>query len=74
MRYSSKHNPQDEWVYNAADINSSKVIWAREMDAESNRELFEYYKGRRVWLIQPDEYPNAVSPYPVPNSVIASTH
>ena len=33
VRYSSKHNPQDEWVYNAADIDSSKVIWAREMDA-----------------------------------------
>jgi len=74
VRYSSDHNPQDEWVYNAADINNSKVIWSREMDAASNQRLFEYYKGRKVWLIQPDEYPNAVSPYPVPNSVTASTH
>ncbi len=64
VRYSSEHNPQDEWVYNAADINSSKVIWAREMDAANNRELFEYYKDRKVWLVQPDVYPNAVSPYP----------
>ncbi len=32
VRYSSEHNPQDEWIYNAADIDQSKVIWAREMD------------------------------------------
>jgi len=64
VRYSSEHNPQDEWVYNAADINSSKVIWAREMDAANNRELFEYYKNRKIWLVQPDLYPNALSPYP----------
>jgi hypothetical protein len=66
VRYAATHNPMDEWVYNAADIDHSKVIWAREMDSGSNRELFEYYKDRRIWLIQPDKYPDAVSTYPLP--------
>jgi hypothetical protein len=69
VRYSSTHNPQDEWVYNAADIDDSKVIWAREMSPTNNQELFEYYKDRKVWLVQPDMRPDAVSPYPVSGQV-----
>jgi hypothetical protein len=69
VRYTSTHNPQDEWVYNSADIEHSKVIWAREMDRESDRELLEYFKDRKVWLVQPDKYPDAVTPYPLPEQV-----
>jgi hypothetical protein len=66
VRYSPQHNPLNEWVYNEPDIDGSKVIWAREMDAAQNRELMSYYKGRTVWLVQPDANPASVSPYPVP--------
>ena len=69
VRYTSDHNPLDEWVYNSADIDRSKVIWAREMDPESNQELFEYYKNRKIWLIQPDQYPDTITPYPLPGKV-----
>jgi hypothetical protein len=64
VRYSADHNPQDEWVYNAADIDQSRVIWAREMSPENNRELFRHYKDRKVWLVEPDTHPAAVSRYP----------
>lgn len=37
----------------------------REMDPASDLELIHYYKGRTVWLVQPDLYPNAISPYPM---------
>lgn len=63
VRYSASHNSLDEWVYNAANIDNSKVIWAREMDAANNLELIEYYKGRKVWLVQPDSEPLRVVPY-----------
>jgi len=65
VRYSPQHEPKDEWVYNSADIDASKVIWAREMDEASNRELIRYYKQRRVWLVQPDLQVEKVSPYPM---------
>ena len=66
VRYSPQHEPKDEWVYNAADIDGSKVIWAREMDASDNLELRRYYSDRQVWLVQPDLETEQVSPYPMP--------
>jgi hypothetical protein len=54
VRYSPGHSSLDEWVYNAPDIDGSKVIWAREMAAPDNCELIHYYNDRQVWLVQPD--------------------
>jgi hypothetical protein len=54
----------DEWVYNTADIDNSKVVWARDMDEAENLELIRYYKDRTVWLVQPDRKPADVSLYP----------
>jgi hypothetical protein len=62
-------------VYNAADIDHSKVVWAREMDPASNRELLRYFKVRKAWLVEPDFNPPRVSPYstdePLPETELA---
>ena len=65
VRYGHDHNPLDEWVYNGADVDGSKVVWAREMDAADNSELIHYYRSRKVWLVEPDAMPARVSPYPM---------
>jgi hypothetical protein len=62
VRYSPDHNPHDEWVYNAADIEGSPVVWAREMS--DMRQLFEHFPSRKVWLLEADRLPRAVKPYP----------
>jgi hypothetical protein len=64
--YSPDHSSLDEWVYNAPDIDNSKIIWAREMDAANNQELFRYYKDRRIWRVQPDTDPVNLTPFLVP--------
>ncbi len=63
VRYAPGHEPIDDWVYNAADIDSSRVVWAREMDARHNGQLLRYFSDRRVWLVQPDLNPPRISPY-----------
>lgn len=40
----------DEWVYNGADIDGAKIVWARELDAAQNEKLFAYFKDRKIWL------------------------
>lgn len=56
-----------EWVYNGADIDHSKLVWAREMDPAGNRELMRYFKDRTAWLVEPDRDPPRVTPYPSPD-------
>jgi hypothetical protein len=74
VRYGSKHESLDEWVYNGADIDGSKVVWAREMDPVDNEKLLHYYAGRRAWLVEPDAIPARVSPYPTPNPAEVGAH
>ena len=66
VRYKPNHNFDNEWVYNAADIDNAKVVFAREMDPASDRKLLAYFKDRQVWLVQPDEWPMLISPYAAP--------
>jgi hypothetical protein len=63
VRYKPNHNYHQEWVYNAADIDNAKVVFARELDPASDRRLIEYFKDRQVWLIKPDEPAGVVSRY-----------
>ncbi len=65
VRYKPNHQFHDEWVYNAADIDAAKVVWAREMDAEENLKLLRYFSGRTVWLVEPDKSPVRPVPYPL---------
>jgi len=65
VRYAKDHIPEHDWVYNAADIDASRVVWAWDMDEQSNRELLQYFKNRRVWLVEPDTFPPRLAPYPL---------
>jgi hypothetical protein len=63
VRYGEDHNIHDEWVYNGAEIDGAKVLWARELTAEQNEKLFEYFKDRQVWLVTPDTDNTYLEPY-----------
>jgi hypothetical protein len=64
VRYETvRHDTGDEWVYNDADIDGSPVVWARELDRESNAKLMRYFAGRRVWLVEPDAAVPRLVPY-----------
>jgi hypothetical protein len=72
VRYAPVHDFMDEWVYNAASIDRSKVVWAREMDSQSNAELLRYFSDRTVWLVEPDYTSPKVSRYPTALTSVVS--
>jgi hypothetical protein len=63
VRYGPNHDPLLDWVYNGADIDHAKIVWARDMGPGPNEELLRYYKDRRVWLLEADGRAPQVSPY-----------
>jgi len=66
VRYGENHDADHEWVFNDADIDASKIVWAREMNAEQDARLLAYYPDRRVWLVEPEGNPTALLPYSPP--------
>jgi len=37
---------------NGAEIDTAKVLWARELDPVQNAKLFAYFKDRQIWLVR----------------------
>jgi hypothetical protein len=64
VRYQSNHNVHHEWVYNAADIDHARIVWAREIPGRDVHPLLNYFKDRKIWLIEPDKSPPQLSLYP----------
>jgi len=64
LRYRADHNPHEEWVYNNADIDASQIVWAREMSPGQDRPFLEYFHDRKAWMLEPDQSPPKLSPYP----------
>ncbi|MGA2344699.1 MAG: hypothetical protein ABSF93_01760 [Candidatus Sulfotelmatobacter sp.] len=64
VRYAASHNPHGEWVYNLADIDGAKIVWARELGTQQDEKLLSYFKDRKAWLFEPDRDATHLKPYP----------
>jgi len=48
VEYDASHSPHEEWCYNSADIDRSKIVWARDLGAAKNERLLEYFSDRTI--------------------------
>jgi len=66
VRYKEDHPPYAEWVFNDADIDDSKIVWAREIPGQNMQPLLDYFRGREVWLLDADHPPFRLQSYSLP--------
>ena len=52
-----------QWIYNDAQIDASRIVWARDLGEGKNQDLLEYFRGRRVWVVDPNVEPATLKPY-----------
>jgi hypothetical protein len=67
VNYGPKHSFHNEWVYNEADIDHSKVVFARAINTTQDCRLLEYFKSRRMWSLEIDDDQSIpeLKPYPL---------
>jgi len=63
VRYWPQHHFQEEWVYNEADIDQARIVWARDLGDAENEKLLRYYPDRTAWRLEPDATPPKLSRY-----------
>jgi hypothetical protein len=52
-----------DWIYNDADMDHARVIWARDMGDANNQELLNYYTDRQVWYVDRGDSLAQLLPY-----------
>jgi len=62
VRYSPRHGFH-QWIHNAADIDASRIVWARDLGSSQNEKLLERYSARKAWLLEPDAWQPRLVPY-----------
>lgn len=67
VHYGPRHSPHIDWIANRADIDASKIVWARDMGETQNAELIRYFKDRRAWVVNADESAPQPEPYNLAN-------
>lgn len=71
VRYGDNHSPHEEWVYNSADIDKSKVVWANALSLQEDMDLRRYFKDRHAWIVEPDRDPNGFLPFTKKTYILA---
>jgi hypothetical protein len=64
--YGPGQSEHGEWVYNLADIDSAKIVWAHDMGKNENCKLVDYFKDHAIWSleIERDDSPVKVTAFP----------
>ena len=66
VRYGPGHDPNNEWVYNGADLASQPVLFARYFGPAADAPVAAAFGDRSAWLLTVGDRSLSLVPYPLP--------
>jgi hypothetical protein len=54
--------PVTDWVWNGAEIDAQRIVWARTDGPAADSRLRRYYQDRRAWRVRLDTEPPVLEP------------
>ena len=54
VHYGSRHDMYEELVFNRADIERARIVWAHSLGPEKDRCLIDHFSDRHAWLLEDD--------------------
>jgi hypothetical protein len=63
VTYDMNYSVHDEWVYNAADMGSARIVFAHDLGDEKNGRLIELNRDRRVWRASVSDAGKRLEPF-----------
>jgi len=55
VHYSAEHSPHMDFVVNGADFEQARILWARAMGGEADRDLIDHFHDRQIWTLEGDD-------------------
>jgi hypothetical protein len=63
VQYAADHDVRAEWVYNGAEIDTGKTVWARDIPGQDLTPLLDYFRDRTAWVVHADAIPPKLETY-----------
>ena len=63
VRYGPVSADAGEWIYNGADLDDAKIVWARDIPGLDIGPLLSHFRDRHIWLAEPDAAIPRLGPY-----------
>lgn len=63
VQYATDHDVRAEWVYNGAEIDAGKTVWARDIPGQDLTPLLDYFRDRTAWVVHADAIPPKLETY-----------
>jgi hypothetical protein len=73
VSYGTDHDVHQEWVYNGADLEGEKILWARSFGLKEDQPLLEHFHNRKVWRLDADVEPRKLELISSPEKLRSSS-
>ncbi len=55
VEYGPRHSFHQDWIHNSANIEDSRIAWARSINPKRDDQLADHFRDRKIWRLYVDD-------------------